>query len=512
MNRVLLALFGSVFLLLGLFFFLGRNADGPLPLSEPGSRQRALVVYCAAANRPVMEAIAADYQKEYARNVQLQFGASQALLAAMEVNQTGDLFIPADASYLELGRDKGLVEEVLPIAGMRPVVVTAKGNPKQLRGVSDLWRADVRVVHPSPEATAIGKLARELMQPAGAWDSLVKHSQSERLTVTDVANDVAMGAADAGIVYDVVARSYPELEAGVVDAWKEASSPVSIGVLTSASSPASALHFARYVAARDRGQKRFQELGFEVADEDTGDVWEAVPKLAVFAGSMLKPAIEETITAFEAREGVEVSRVYNGCGILVAQMKAGQHPDAYFACDSEFMSQVPDIFPEPQDVSQNELVILVQKGNPKGLASLKDLGKPGLRVGIGHEKQCAMGWLTQNTFREAGIQQEVMENVVVQTPSGDMLVNQMQTGSLDASVAYLSNAAGASEFLDAIRIEGLPCSVATQPFAIAVDSPRRHIAGRLFARICSAESQEIFQAEGFRWQFRQTTVSRNEGR
>ncbi|MFN9912879.1 MAG: substrate-binding domain-containing protein, partial [Pirellulaceae bacterium] len=94
----------------------------------------------------------------------------------------------------------------------------------------------------------------------------------------------------------------------------------------------------------------------------------------------------------------------------------------------------------------------------------------------------------------------------------DMLVNQMQTGSLDASVAYLSNAAGASEFLDAIRIEGLPCSVATQPFAIAVDSPRRHIAGRLFARICSAESQEIFQAEGFRWQFRETTVSRNEGR
>ncbi len=214
---------------------------------------------------------------------------------------------------------------------------------------------------------------------------------------------------------------------------------------------------------------------------------------------MLRPAIEETIAAFEEREGVKVARVYNGCGILIAQMKAGQHPDAYFACDTEFMKQVPDIFPESIDVSQNELVIMVQKGNPKGIKSLRDLSQPGLRVGIGHEKQCAMGWLTQNTFNEAGITQEVMGNVAVQTPSGDMLVNQMQAGSLDAAVAYLSNAAGAGEILDPIRIEGLQCSLATQPFAIAQDSPRPRITARLFERICSADSRSTFEAEGFRW-------------
>ncbi len=127
-------------------------------------------------------------------------------------------------------------------------------------------------------------------------------------------------------------------------------------------------------------------------------------------------------------------------------MKAGQVPDAYFACDTEFMEQVPDLFPESTDVSQNELVILVEKGNPHDIASLRDLDKEGLRVGIGHEKQCAMGWLTQNTFREGGVQQEVMENVTVQTPTGDMLVNQMRTGSLDAAVVYLSNAAGSGGF------------------------------------------------------------------
>src|SRR5256885_9955496 len=45
--------------------------------------------------------------------------------------------------------------------------------------------------------------------------------------------------------------------------------------------------------------------------------------------SMLRPAIEETIQDFERREGVSVTRVYNGCGILVAAMRAGDRPDAY---------------------------------------------------------------------------------------------------------------------------------------------------------------------------------------
>ena len=37
---------------------------------------------------------------------------------------------------------------------------------------------------------------------------------------------------------------------------------------------------------------------------------------------MLRPAIEETIKDFEQREGAQVTTIYNGCGILVAQIKA----------------------------------------------------------------------------------------------------------------------------------------------------------------------------------------------
>ncbi len=466
-----------------------------------------LVLFCAASNRAVMESIRSDYEQEYGTSVQIQYGASQTLLSSIEVSGSGDLYLPADDSFLEIAREKNLIAEVLPIASMQGVVAVAKDNPKSIRQFSDLLREDVRLVQANPDAAAIGKLTRQILREQNLWEPLDQATTAYRTTVTDVANDIVVNAADAGIVYDAVLHTYPEVEYVELPELKSAASQIAIGVITTSKQPQAALHFARYVSAKDRGLKHYAAHGFRVSG---GDQWSDVPELSVFAGSMLRPAIDETITAFENREGVRVSRVYNGCGILVAQMKGGQHPDVYFACDSEFMKQVPDLFPESIDVTQNELVILVQKGNPHQIASLADLGRKGLRVGIGHEKQCAMGWLTQNVFREGGLQQEIMANVTVQSPTGDMLVNQLQTGSLDAAVAYLSNAAGAAEYLDAVQIQDLECAIATQPFAIAPGSAHAQLAGRLFEKLCTVESQAEFSSQGFRWQIDTTPEGEHE--
>ncbi|GDX90720.1 hypothetical protein LBMAG46_07250 [Planctomycetia bacterium] len=456
-----------------------------------------LSLFCAASNRSVLEPIRERYERETGHRVQIQYGASQTLLSQLQVAGAADLFLPADDSFLRMARESGLVAEVLPIATMRCGLVVRRGNPLGIRSVADLLRDGIRLVQANPDAAAVGKVSRQVLTKQGIWDAVNAATDGFRTTVNDVANDVEVGAADAGIVYEVVLYGRPELEFVDVVELEGATSQVSMGVTTACSQPAAALHFARYVSAEDRGLEEYRRQGFVV---ERGDLWADIPELSVYAGSMLRPAIEDTITAFEQREGVRVSRSYNGCGILVAQMKSGQHPDAYFACDVEFMKQVGDLFGPATDVSQNELVILVPKGNPRRIAGLQDLTQAGLRVGIGHEKQCAMGWITQRTFAESGLTTKIMENVTVQTPTGDMLVNQLRTGSLDAAVAYLSNAAGSAEFLDAVQIQGLQCSVATQPWAVLRQSRYPRLADRLFQRIRSAESQEIFAAEGFRWQ------------
>jgi molybdate transport system substrate-binding protein len=481
---------------LALLGALSASLLGPRDPRATSKTHEPLVVYCAASNKSVIEAIRADYEKEFGTPLQIQYGASQTLLAALDVTGSGDLFLPADDSYLKLARDRNLITDAFPLARMQAVVAVPKGNPKQIKQLADLLTGDIRIAQANPDAAAIGKLTREALQASGDWDKLHARTTVYKTTVSEVASDVKVGAIDCGIVFDAVLHDFDTLEAVAIPELAAAQANIAAAIVKSSKQPQQALHLARYLTAEGKGLARYKEFGFQPV---SGDAWTDRPEITLYAGSMLRPAIEQTITAFEQREGVRVTRVYNGCGILVAQMKAGQVPDAYFACDSEFMNQVRGIFPESHDVSQNELVILVQKGNPHGIGSLKDLTKPGLRVGIGHEKQCAMGWLTQRTFTESGLQTELMQNVVVQTPTGDMLVNQMRSGSLDAAVAYLSNAAGAADHLDAIRIHGIPCSIATQPFGVAKDSANKLLASRLLEAIRAQPSQERFNTEGFRW-------------
>jgi molybdate transport system substrate-binding protein len=463
--------------------------------SQVGAPQ-PLVVYCAASNKSVMESVRADYEQRYKTPLHIQYGPSQTLLAAIEVSGAGDLYLPADESYLTMARERDLLSDEFPLATMQAVVAVPKGNPKRIAHLADLLRENIRVAQASPEGAAIGKLTREALTASGQWDELHAHTTVYKTTVNEVASDVKVGSVDAGIVFDAVLHDYDTLEGVPVPELAEVHAQVAVALIKSTRQPRQALHFARFLAASDAGLAQYKKFGFQPV---VGDAWSETPEITLYAGSMLRPAIEQTIAAFEEREGARVTRVYNGCGILVAQMKAGEVPDAYFACDSEFMTQVSDFFPEPWSVSQNELVILVKKGNPHGIKSLKDLTKSGLRVGIGHEKQCAMGWLTQRTFDESGMKTELMKNVAVQTPTGDMLVNQMRSGSLDAAVAYLSNAAGSASFLDAVRIHGIPCSVATQPDAVAKDSRHKQLAQRLLAAIRAQSSQERFASEGFRW-------------
>ena len=108
--------------------------------------QEPIVLFCAASHRAVIEQIRTDYEKETGRTVQVQYGPSQTLLSSIEVSGTGDLYLPADDSYLTMAKEKGLIAEQLSIATMKVVVGVRKGNPKQISTLKDLLSPNVRVI------------------------------------------------------------------------------------------------------------------------------------------------------------------------------------------------------------------------------------------------------------------------------------------------------------------------------------------------------------------------------
>ncbi len=500
-NPVVTLILVSTLVLLVVSFFLFR--DQGYPTTDAEADADGLFMYCAAGMRPAIERIAMEYKNEYGVSVQLQYGGSNTLLSQLEVAKIGDLYLAADDSYIKLARQKGLVQEDVPVATMRPVIAVAAGNPKAIHGVDDLVRSDVRVALGNPDQGAIGQVTRRLLKDSGHWSALEKHVTQNGVfkpTVNDTANDVKLGSVDASIIWDATASQYPQIEAIRAPELDKGTGHITIGIITNSKTPTAALRFARYIASRDRGLKDFAALGYEPVD---GDQWAEVPELTFFVGAVNRKALEPIIEAFCRREGVTINTVYNGCGILTATMRSMREkdqtsgfPDMYLACDVYYLDTVRDLFQDAVNVSDTDIVIVVQKGNPKGITGLADLTKPGMRIALGQPDQCTIGVLSKRLLGDAGVYAQVMPNVVTQTPTSALLVPNITTGSADAVLVYATDTLAERDKLDVIPIAS-PLAKAIQPYSIARSSHFKHIARRLFQAI--AQSRDKFESAGFVW-------------
>ena len=476
-------------LLGGVALWQHRNA------SRPGAT--TLTVYCAAGLKKPVEAIAQQYQRESGTEVRLQYGGTGTLLSQLRVAKMGDLFIAADDGVVADAKKGGLIREVLPLAKQKPVIGVRAGNPKNIRTVADLLRDDVKVALANPEAASISRIARTAL--GDTWTKLAAHAAVMKPTVTEIAADLALGTVDAAILWDSVIGQFkveavevPELSARIENA--------SATVLNFSTQSAAALHFARYLAAPEKGGAIFKADGFTPAG---GDKWGDKPELILYSGGVNRPAIEGLLKQFAEREGVSVTTVFNGCGILCATMKTmgdsnnPKFPDAYFACDICFVPPVAEIFPEAVILTQTDIGIVVKKGNPRSVKTLADLAQPNLKVGLCNAEQSTLGYMTQGMLKSSGLKDSVRKNVVVETPTADLLVTQLRAGALEAAIVYRVNVlAAAGEHLDFLPIQHEGAK-AMQPFSVRSNSPNARLGQRLLLFLQANRAK--FEGAGFQW-------------
>lgn len=463
--------------------------------------ETTLVMFCAAGMRKPVTKIARQYEEEYGVKIQLDFDGSGTLLGKLEVAPDGDIYLAADSGYTGIAKEKGLVAETMLVSYMRAGFGVPKGNPKGVSALADVQNKDLQIGIGNPEATSVGKFAKKILSQHELWEGFEAASMPG--TVNQLANDLKLGAIDAAILWDAVAHQYADkIEFVNLPEFDAQKKDITVAVVANSTQPTEALKFCRFLTARDKGLAVFEADGYEIIE---GDVWSESPEVLLYSGAMLRPAIEETIKIFEEREGVTITPVFNGCGILVGQMKSGANPDAYFSCDVKFLDMVQDRFDGSTLVTANEMVILVGKGNPKGLTGLADLAKPGLRLGFAHPEKSALGFLTKKLLESEELYQAILDsgNLEVDSPTGDFLVNQIKAGALDAVIVYKSNAMAISSTLedfDMVEIDR-PNAIAEQPFAVAKNSGHAHLLNRFLESCVSETGRERFLERGFRWEF-----------
>lgn len=229
--------------------------------ANPEPKTPTLTIYCAAALKPVIERASSEYFKKHAVRVEAQFGASGTLLSNIEMTKLGDLYLPADDSFLSLAKKKHLIAQTLSLAQMTPVIIVPKENPLQITSLDRLCKDGVRLAFANPDTASIGKVTRAVWQGTGDWSRVERRIFVMLPTVTDVANAVKLKTVDAGVVWDAVARQYPEMTSVHVPALDRARQRVGIGVLSTSKHPQQAAGFARYLASPD-GQAILRELGY----------------------------------------------------------------------------------------------------------------------------------------------------------------------------------------------------------------------------------------------------------
>ena len=164
----------TLVVIIGLVAFMARDATSVegLGSTHPSSKARAIEFYCAAGMSKPMDEIIRAYQEEFpGRKVEVSYSGSGTLLTKIRAQKSGDLYLAADTSYVQIAQEKGVAEESIPVARLWPVIVVKKGNPKKILKVDDLMREDVRVNLGNPEAASVGKKTKKLMTNLGKWGS-----------------------------------------------------------------------------------------------------------------------------------------------------------------------------------------------------------------------------------------------------------------------------------------------------------------------------------------------------
>jgi molybdate transport system substrate-binding protein len=172
-----------------------------LAASCGGAHPHDATVLAAASLSEAFTEVAAAYESAHpGAEVALELAASSTLAAQVRAGAPFDVLATADERTMAEAWRAELVERPTAFATNRLVVIVPADDPAGVRTVEDLARPGVAVVLAQP-AVPVGVYARRALAALGIESAVEANVVSNALDVKAVAAAVALGEADAGIVY-----------------------------------------------------------------------------------------------------------------------------------------------------------------------------------------------------------------------------------------------------------------------------------------------------------------------
>ncbi len=219
-------------------------------------------------------------------------------------------------------------------------------------------------------------------------------------------------------------------------------------------------------------------------------------EIVVFAASSLTEAFTEMADAFTAANpDAHVTFNFAGSSDLVTQINEGARADVFISADDTNMQKLVDAgenATEPVVVARNTFEIIVEPGNPKGVASLDDLAGSDLIVvlcadtvpcGKGAAKVLANAGVT---IRPASFEDKVKS-----------VVTKVTTGEADAGIVFVTDVRAAGDTAEGVEIPADVNVISNYPIAITKAAANAEVAQAFIDFVASEAGQAILAKYGF---------------
>ena len=231
-------------------------------------------------------------------------------------------------------------------------------------------------------------------------------------------------------------------------------------------------------------------VGCGSSDDDSGN------RITVFAAASLKKTFTEIGERFKTDDpGADVQFNFAGSSDLVTQLAQGAKADVFASADTNNMvkaEQAELLAADPVDFASNTLMIVTAPGNPKQVASIADLNKPGVSVVVCAE-QVPCGTATAKV--ENATRTEL--NPVSEESSVTDVLNKVTSGQADAGVVYVTDALAAGDRVSTVNFVESSVAVNTYPIAVLKDAPEPDLAKKFVDLVKGEYGQKVLSDAGF---------------
>ena len=228
-----------------------------IPAGAPRTQHSEVLVFAASSLQTVLDELTPGIERATGFNVRISYAASSTLARQIANGAPAELFISADAAWMDDVNAKGLIDvsSRVTLLGNTLVLVAPKARPVSLKIAPNFPLAsglgDGRLAIAAPDTVPAGRYARQALTALGVWNSVAsKLAPAEN--VRAALAYVARGETPLGIVYRTDAMAEPGVT--VVDTFPATSHAriVYPAALTVTATPAAAriLAYLRSAEAR----------------------------------------------------------------------------------------------------------------------------------------------------------------------------------------------------------------------------------------------------------------------